>query len=81
MNNCSFPYGIFNQQALAQLQLQQAEQQRQVEQQKNIYDMVKAIKDYCEAAKKVAPDYQQQAMDACMAEILLQMKIYGGTNR
>ena len=69
MNNCSFPYGIFNQQALAQLQLQQAEQQRQVEQQKNIYEMVKAIKDYCEAAKKVAPDYQQQAMEIGRAHV------------
>ena len=42
---------------------------------KNICDMVKAISDYCEAARKVAPDYQRMATDACMMEIVRQMLI------
>ena len=41
----------------------------------NICDMVKAISDYCEAARKVAPDYQRMATDACMMEIVRQMLI------
>ena len=41
----------------------------------NIYDMVKAISDYCEAARKIHPDYQQRAIEACLQEIIRQMSI------
>lgn len=51
--------------------VQQLENWRNVEQQ-NICDMVKAISDYCEAAKL---DYQRMATDACMMEIVRQMLI------
>ena len=35
-------------------------------------DMKKAIADYCKAARKVAPDYQQIAINECLQEIILQ---------
>lgn len=57
MNYENYPYDIFNPMYLKNTYVQQLENWRNVEQQKNICDMVKAISDYCEAARKVAPDY------------------------
>lgn len=37
--------------------------------------MVKAISDYFEAAKNIEPEYQQEAMNACLAEIAVQATI------
>lgn len=68
----NYPYGIFNPNYLNTYQEQQKEIQRQWEQNKNIADMVKAISDYCEAARKVHPDYQQVAVNACLAGIFNQ---------
>jgi len=68
----SYPYGIFNPNYLTEYESQKKEAQRQCEQNKNIADMVKAIADYCEAARKVHPDYQQIAFNACLAEIIKQ---------
>lgn len=68
----NYPYGIFNPNYLNIYQEHQREIQRQWEQNKNIADMVKAISDYCEAARKVHPDYQQVAYNACLAEIFNQ---------
>ncbi|WP_074886659.1 hypothetical protein [Butyrivibrio proteoclasticus] len=48
-------------------------QQHQAEQQKNILEMRKAIRDYCEAAQKVSAEYQQMAIDACLREIVIQV--------
>ena len=77
----NFPYGIFNQDYLNAYQMQK-EAQRQWEQNKNIADMVKAISDYCEAARKVDPDFRQIAFNACLAEILNQSaKDKGGMPR
>ena len=56
MNYENYPYDIFNPMYLKNTYVQQLENWRDVEQQKNICDMVKAISDYCEAARKVAPD-------------------------
>ena len=81
MNYNTYPYGIFNPQYLRQFQGQQMEAQRNLEQQKNIYDMVKAISDFCEAARKVDSDYQQMAMTSCLAEILRQAEIDDGGKR
>ena len=53
----NYPYNIFNPRYFEQAYIQQLENQRNMEQQKNIYDMVKAISDYCEAARKIHPDY------------------------
>lgn len=52
MNYNTYPYGIFNPQYLSQFQAQQMEEQRNLEQQKNIYDMVNAISVFCEAAQE-----------------------------
>lgn len=81
MNFNAYPYGIFNPQYLNQFQRQQMEAQRNLEQQKNVYDMVKAISDFCEAARKVHPDYQQTAITYCLAEVLRQAAIDNGGNR
>ena len=81
MNYNNYPYGIFNPLCLNQFQAQQIEIQRNLEQQKNIYDMVKAISDYFEASRKVDPDYQQAAINACLAEIIRQAAKDNGGNR
>ena len=65
----NYPYGLFNQDYLKAYQAQQREAQRQWEQNKNIADMVKAISDYCEAARKVHPDFQEMVFNACLAEL------------
>ena len=71
----NYPYNIFNPRYFEQAYIQQLENQRNMEQQKNIYDMVKAISDYCEAARKIHPDYQQRAIEVCLQEIIRQMSI------
>ena len=81
MNYNNYPYGIFNPQYLNQLQAQQMEEQRNLEQQKNIADMVNAISDFCKAARKVHPDYQQAALTFCIAEVVRQMGIDNGGNQ
>lgn len=68
----NYPYGIFNPACFNYNLAQQREAQRQWEQNKNVADMVKAISDYFEAARKVDPDYQQAAFDACLFEIFRQ---------
>ncbi len=77
----NYPYGIFNPAYLDAYQAQQREAQRQWEQNKNIADMVKALSDYFEAARKVHPDYQQAAFNACLAEILSQATKDNGGQR
>ena len=65
---------IFNQQYVNPnylLQLQQ--QQYRAEQELEIGKAVKALHDYCEAARKIAPEYQQQAFWACATAILEEM--------
>ncbi len=78
MNYNSFPYGIFNQSGFDQYITQQAEMQRKYSQNANITKMVKAISDYCEAARNVDADYQQLAMNACWAEIMRQIAMNNG---
>ena len=68
----NYPYGIFNTNDLNTTILNST-LNKHTEQQKNICDMVKAISDYCEAARKVEPTYQQEAIDACLAELVRQM--------
>ena len=71
-----FPYDIFNQNVLNTFIENQhrndAINQHHNEQQQNIMKMRKAISNYCDAARRVTPDYQEQAMNACLAEIMLQ---------
>ena len=78
-----YPYSIYNPTYVNPAYLQQLEAQRQQaearrkhwEQQKKIADMVKAISDYFEAARDIEPEYQQEAMNACLAEIAVQATI------
>lgn len=76
MSYSQYPYNIFNQDLLAEQMRQQMiinEQIRhQNEQLTHIFEMKKAINDFCSAAKKVSPEYQQYAMSVIMAEILNQ---------
>ena len=75
----NYPFGIFNPAYLTPFDRQALEaQRRHMEQQKNIADMVKAISDYFDASRKISPDYQQQAMQACMIEIIQQIEKRNG---
>ncbi len=81
MNYNTYPYGIFNPQYLSQFQAQQLEAQRNLEQQKNIRVIVKAISDLCEAARKGDAVYQQTALYCFLAVVLRQAAIDNGGNR
>ena len=70
-----YPYTIFNQTYIAPNYIQQLQVQKYWEQQKKIADMVKAISDYCSAARDIEEPYQQEALSACLAEIGRQMEI------
>ena len=76
MNYSQYPYNFFNQELLENQLIQQMiinEQQRyQNEQLQHILEMKKAIADFCSAAKKVSPEYQQCAMSVILTEILRQ---------
>ena len=74
MNYNVYPYNFFNQNTLMGYSQQSisVNQQYHAEQQKNIVEMRKAIQDYCEAARKVSPEYQQMAIDQCLQEIVIQ---------
>ena len=71
-----YPYTIFNQTYTNPNYLQQIQAQNKFwDQQKKIHDMVKAISDYCEAARGIDAEYQQEAFNACLVEIGRQMEI------
>ena len=70
-----YPYTIFNQTYMNPNYLQQLQVQKFWDQQKKIGDMVKAISDYCNAARDIDVEYQQEAITACLAEIVRQMEI------
>ena len=61
---------IFNQQYVNSVYLQQLQLQHHAEQQQEIAKAVHALRDYCNAARKIEPAYQQQAFCACAAAIL-----------
>lgn len=70
-----YPYTIFNQTYINPNYLQQFQTQKFWDQQKKIGDMVKAISDYCNAARGIDAEYQQEAITACLVEISHQMEI------
>lgn len=71
-----YPYNIYNPNYVNPDYLRQLDAQNtHWQQQKKIVDMVKAISDYCNAARDLEPMYQQQAMEACLAEIFRQADI------
>ena len=70
-----YPYTIFNQHYTNPNYLQQIQINKFLDQQEKIGDMVKAISDYCEAARGIEVEYQQEAFNACLAEIARQIEI------
>ena len=70
-----YPYNIFNQSYISAYNLQQYNMQKHIEQQTKVAKMVKAISDFCTAARAVEPEYQQEAFQACIAEIIRQMEM------
>lgn len=70
-----YPYYIFNQNHRNPGYLQPDQIPKHWEQHKKITDMVKAISDYCNAARGIEEEYQQEAVAACMVEIERQIKI------
>lgn len=73
MQYIDYPYGIFNTSGIQQYDAYSLQKIHNAEQQKHIAEMVKAISDYCDALRKITPDYQQAAIDACFAELFAQM--------
>ncbi len=62
---------IFNPQYTNEEYLRQLQwRQRDAEQRQEIVNVVKALHDYFDAARKIAPEYQQMAIDACIAVIV-----------
>ena len=70
-----YPYNIFNQLYLSADYLKQHKLQRHIEQQTNVADMVKTISDFCTATREIDPEYQQEAVQACIAEIVWQLEM------
>jgi hypothetical protein len=70
---------MFNPQYVNQDYLYQLRQQEQHawEQRQEIAKAVKALHDYCAAARKITPEYQQEAFYACAVAVLEEMN----TNR
>ena len=65
------PYNLFNQNIFENNQIRQVQEHHR-EQQKKVLEMRKAISDYCEAARKISPDYWEYAGKQCMQELLIQ---------
>ena len=75
-----YPYTVFNQTWLEGYQQQSntiSIIQHNAEQQNHICEMRKAISDYCNAARRITPDYRQQALYVCLEEIMKQAMIDG----
>jgi len=65
---------LFNPQYANEAYLRQLQwQQHDAEQRREITNIVKAIHDYFDAARKIAPEYQQMAFDACIAAVVAEM--------
>ena len=65
---------FFNPQYANQAYLQQLQwRQQDGEQRQEIMNAVKTIHDYFDAARKIAPEYQQMAFDACIAAVVAEM--------
>lgn len=65
---------IFNQQYVNHNYLLQIQQQKyHTEQQMEIQKAVQALHDYCDAARKIAPEYRQMAVQKCIEAIVLEI--------
>lgn len=62
---------LFNPQYVNISYLRQIEQQQHVfEQRQEIAKAVQAIRDYCAAARKIDPEFQEEAFRACIIAVL-----------
>lgn len=65
---------LFNPQYANQDYLQHLHwQQHDTEQRQEIMNAVKAIHDYFDSARKIAPEYQKMAFDACITAVVTEM--------
>ena len=81
--NYIYPYTMFNQNYLNTYSQPNYDLQRHhQEQQENIRDLLKAANGLIDAAQKIRPEYQEQAMRELFALILARsmQTQYGGTN-
>ena len=70
---------LFNPQYANETYLRQLQwQQYDAEQRHEITNIVKAIRDYFDAARKIATEYQQMAFDACIAAVVEEMSKENG---
>ena len=76
MNYNQYPYAMFNPAYMNAEYLQKLERQKnEIEQNQKIAEMVKAVKDLCEASRHIQPEYQERAMAACWIELARQIAI------
>lgn len=62
---------IFNPQYTNETYARQLQWKRHdAEQRQEIVNIMKALHDYFDAARKIAPEYQQMALDACISVII-----------
>ena len=70
---------LFNPQYANEAYLRQLQwQQYDAQQRQEITNIVKAIHDYFDAARKIAPEYQQMAFNACIAAVVSEMNKMNG---
>ena len=74
MNYNQYPYSMFNPAYMNAEYLQQLERQKnEIEQNQKIAEMVKAVKDLCEASRHIQHEYQERAIAACWIELARQI--------
>ena len=67
---------LFNEQYINQQHYEEIKRKQfYSEQQQEFSKMLKALDDFMESASKIAPQYQQQAFDACISVIC--KRVYG----
>lgn len=70
---------LFNPQYANETYLRQLQwKQYDAEQRLEITNIVKAIHDYFDAARKIGPEYQQMTFDACIAAVIAETSKWNG---
>ena len=66
---------LFNPQYANEAYLRQLQWQRHdAEQRQEIRNIVKAIHDYFDASRKISPEYQEEAFNACIAAVVEEIR-------
>lgn len=76
MNPMIFNNQLFNSQFVNSSNYKALENQilqNEAEQNKEIANAVKALQDYYEAVRKIDPQHKQQALNACLAQLVIEM--------